>query len=254
MASIPLASLLRLCYGEAAADVSLGPSEFLDVLLAADQLAMTDAIKTLNTAWEVQVAAQDPLGAYFVAVRKQLNSCSSTAAKLVLQKGLDHQYVPEMETIPSLPYIRLVRYCEECRAAAKKALHDACVDADPPPLSAPSAAALQGTDALNGGPSVDPGQDGWLQRYIDTLSNLGGTSGSTENVFQQASVNQQWCSPCDLLARKLTRLSEALRSMPNTVGRVRSSSVAEVTPCLTSFCLADYPRALSYDHSSLADE
>ncbi|KAI0704138.1 hypothetical protein C8Q76DRAFT_801888 [Earliella scabrosa] len=217
-----LASVFSLCYYDQAVDVSLPPSEFLDVLLAAEKLEMPGAVKALQGSWEI-VAARDPLRAYFAAACKQLGECATTAAKVVLQNRLDGHYIPEMETTPALAYIRLERYCERCRAAAKQALCDAYGVGTglAPPVNTGSPQAPEGDTAA--GLAADlgtPESNVWLQRYIETLSESGGSSGTVEDILQHASANGNWCPPCAALVQKVACVSDALRSVPIVVSQI----------------------------------
>lgn len=177
---------------------------------------MPRVVETLSTQWNT-IAQQNPLRAYFLAVRGQLTDCAAVAARHVLRIPLDRQYVPEMATAPALPYIRLLTYYDDYRAAAMKAIREAYGSSDAQSLHA-EAPEAEPPEAGPGVADVVRETEAWLQRYVDAvLFNDVSDDSAThipDTVFEYASAQGQWCRSCDSLAQKLSRVAQALKKMP----------------------------------------
>ncbi|KAI0794160.1 hypothetical protein C8Q74DRAFT_1193918 [Fomes fomentarius] len=210
-----LASLLSLCYFEQALPSRAGPSDLLRLIAAAKELGMTRVVETLSTQWNT-IAEQNPLRAYFLAVREQLTDCAAVAARHVLRIPLDRQYVLEMAAAPALPYIRLLTYYDNYRAEAMKAIRDAYGSPDSQSLHAEEPQA----EPAEAGPGVVDAVfeiEAWLQRYVDAVLFNDVSDEATDipdTIFEYASAQGQWCRSCDSLAQRLSRVAQALKKTP----------------------------------------
>ncbi|TFK86755.1 hypothetical protein K466DRAFT_600072 [Polyporus arcularius HHB13444] len=206
-----LNTLFQLCYPDHTLPTS--PSTCLKALVAAGRLGMVRIVADLGTHWQT-LSKQDPLRAYFAAVRIGQSTYAEDAAKYVVQTRLDGQYIWEMETIPALPYHLLTAYYDQCRAAAKALLRSACISPTGPPLpprdptlsDAPPEVAAFKEVARRAEPEVEL----WLQEHLGRLyaavdEHPGQMPpGAPEALFERASVSGHWC-----------------RSIPSAVGMVK---------------------------------
>lgn len=102
--------LFRLCYP--VDDPALGTThELRSTLEAALKYQMTEAIKITKRRLR-SLAARDPLKAYAIACRFELESEAEAAAKEVLRQSVQGVYFSELEEIPIGAYHRLLSYCD----------------------------------------------------------------------------------------------------------------------------------------------
>ncbi|RDX50962.1 hypothetical protein OH76DRAFT_1482009 [Lentinus brumalis] len=165
-----LGTLFQLCYPDHTLPTS--PSTCLEALAAAGRLGMARIVAELRTHWQT-LSKQDPLRAYFAAVRIGQSTYAEEAAKYVVHTRLYGQYIWEMETTPALPYYLLTAYYDQCRAAAKALLRSACISPagsplpprDPTPSDAPPEVAAFREVERRAEPEVEV----WLQEHLGGL-------------------------------------------------------------------------------------
>ena len=225
-----LAVLFQLCY-PSDRTMPITPSACLTALAAAIRLGMPRIVTELEAHWQALVK-QDPLRAYFAAARAGQNACAEEAAKCVVYRRLDEQYIPEMESTPLLPYHLLTAYCDQCHAAAQTLLRKACI----PPRTAPHVLSGQehpvADDVSTKQAERSPEDDDWLQAYLDELYTSGEDNpgqGVLEALLEKASVSGQWCHTCESFAQRLSSVARAVQSIPSVVGTV-SHVVAAACP------------------------
>ncbi|KAI0794166.1 hypothetical protein C8Q74DRAFT_560773 [Fomes fomentarius] len=241
-----LTTVLKLCtFGSSA--LPSAPALALAALGAAERLGMDRIKETLRKHWDT-LLVKDPVRAYFAVRQAGLTEVAKTVARNVLNGPLDGLYVPEMEDTPALLYHNLVTYYDSCRGAARSLLLEACRHEPSPPIRScppvpPSPASdvssldmvsslgtLETLELPNGKTTATDGRTSrdsgiWLEEYIDGLtrtidSQPRGIPFLPESVFVGACERGQWCSSCDGLAQKLSRVALALREIPSAVERV----------------------------------
>ncbi len=222
-----MATLFQLCYPDYT--LPTNPSTCLYALAAAGRLGMARIVAELGTHWQT-LSKQDPLRAYFAAVRIGQSTYAEEAAKYVVYTRLDGQYILEMETTPALPYHLLTTYYDQCRAAAKALLRSACISPAGPPSpprdptlsdAPPEVAAFKEVERR-----AEPEVEVWLQEHLSRLyaavdEHPGQMPpGAPEALFERASVSGHWCRSCEAFAQRLSSVAQALRTIPAAVGMV----------------------------------
>ncbi|RPD73329.1 hypothetical protein L226DRAFT_446698, partial [Lentinus tigrinus ALCF2SS1-7] len=109
--------LLRMCYPVDHPDIP-SSDHYLDVACAAHRYGFCKVEQTLLRSWS-EHATNAPLRFYFAAVQcgweAEARACARQLVTTLSPKDLDDAYVPEMESVSSVPYRRLLSYAEACR-------------------------------------------------------------------------------------------------------------------------------------------
>ncbi|RPD58987.1 hypothetical protein L227DRAFT_467833, partial [Lentinus tigrinus ALCF2SS1-6] len=106
--------LLRMCYPVDHPDIP-SSDHYLDVACAAHRYGFCKVEQTLLRSWS-EHATNAPLRFYFAAVQcgweAEARACARQLVTTLSPKDLDDAYVPEMESVSSVPYRRLLSYAE----------------------------------------------------------------------------------------------------------------------------------------------
>ncbi|KAI0730809.1 hypothetical protein C8Q76DRAFT_774634 [Earliella scabrosa] len=234
--STTLHTLLMICYRAPPSHILYpdNPSTFMALLDAADKYQMDAAQRLIRAEWST-VAKSKPLAAFCAAIHSSRTDCAHEAAKILLRHPVNDVYIPELETIPALPYHRLLCYHQECVQIAEGKLKELAKSASsataaPEPLALPQESEPKNATPQKTKKKTARTSKSWARKYVEGLSSalalhgpavpitatakeilVAATRGAEENV---------WCERCQPLAVNILEVHDRLRNLEVSLDQV----------------------------------